>query len=45
MNHSNNEIAIISGASLRTVESQRYRLARKLKLEKNQSLNAFVLSI
>ncbi|MDC0917376.1 hypothetical protein OAQ42_05725, partial [Flavobacteriaceae bacterium] len=45
MNHSNNEIAIISGASLRTIESQRYRLARKLKLEKNQSLNAFVLSI
>ena len=45
MNHSNNEIAIISGASLRTVESQRYRLARKLKLEKNQSLNAFILSI
>ena len=45
MNHSINEIAIISGASLRTLESQRYRLARKLKLEKNQSLNAFILSI
>ena len=31
MNHSNNEIAIISGVSLRTIESQRYRLAKKLK--------------
>jgi len=45
MNHSNNEIAIISGSSLRTVESQRYRLTKKLKLDKNQSLNAFLLSI
>ena len=45
MNHSNNEIAIISGVSLRTIESQRYRLAKKLKLEKNQSLNTFLLSV
>lgn len=45
MNHSNNKIAIISGVSLRTIESQRYRLAKKLKLEKNQSLNTFLLSV
>ena len=45
MNHSNNEIAIISGLSLRSVESQRYRLTKKLKLDKNQSLNAFLISI
>ena len=45
MNHSNNEIAIISGSSLRTIESQRYRLTKKLKLDKNQSLNSFLLSI
>lgn len=45
MNHNNNEIAIISGVSLRTIESQRYRLSKKLKLEKNQSLNSFLLAI
>lgn len=45
MNHTNNEIAIISGVSLRTIESQRYRLTKKMKLEQNQSLNSFLLSI
>ena len=45
MNKSNNEIAQISGISLRTVQSQRYRLAKKLKLEKNQNLNSFIFSI
>ena len=45
MNHTNSEIAIISGVSIRTVESQRYRLSKKLKLEENQSLNSFLLSI
>ena len=45
MNKSNNEIAQISGISLRTVQSQRYRLAKKLSLEKNQDLNAFIFSI
>ena len=45
MNHTNSEIAIISGLSTRTIESQRYRLSKKLKLEKNQSLNSFLLSI
>jgi DNA-binding CsgD family transcriptional regulator len=45
MNHNNNEIAIISGVSLRTIESQRYRLSKKLKLKKNQSLNSLLLAI
>jgi tetratricopeptide (TPR) repeat protein len=45
MNHSINEIASISGISLRTVESQRYRLSKKLNLEKDQNLNSFLLSI
>ncbi len=45
MNKSNNEIAQISGISLRTVQSQRYRLAKKLKLHKNQDLNSFIFSI
>jgi len=45
MNKSNNEIAQISGISLRTVQSQRYRLAKKLNLKKNQDLNAFIFSI
>ncbi len=45
MNHSNDEISRISGISMRTVESQRYRLTKKLKLKKNQDLNSFLLSI
>ena len=45
MNHTNSEIAIISGVSIRTIESQRYRLSKKLNLEKDQSLNSFLLSI
>jgi DNA-binding CsgD family transcriptional regulator len=45
MNKSNNEIAQISGISLRTVQSQRYRLAKKLSIDKNQDLNAFIFSI
>lgn len=45
MNHNNNEIANISGISLRTVESQRYRLTKKLKLDKNQDLNSFLMSL
>ena len=44
MNHNNNEIAQISGISLRTVESQRYRLSKKLKLDKNQDLNSFLIT-
>jgi tetratricopeptide (TPR) repeat protein len=45
MNHTNSEIAIISGVSSRTIESQRYRLSKKLNLDKDQSLNSFLMSI
>ncbi|MDG2504157.1 MAG: hypothetical protein P8M69_06855 [Flavobacteriaceae bacterium] len=45
MNHTNSEIAIISGVSTRTIESQRYRLSKKLNLKKDESLNSFLLSI
>ena len=45
MNHTNSEIAIISGVSSRTIESQRYRLSKKLNLNKEYSLNSFLLSI
>ena len=45
MNHNNNEIANISGISLRTVESQRYRLTKKLSLGKNKDLNTFLSSL
>ena len=45
MNISINEITTISGVSLRTVESQRYRLSKKLNLKKNQNLNSFLLSL
>lgn len=45
MNHNNNEIANISGISLRTVESQRYRLTKKLNLDKDQDLNSFLMSL
>ena len=45
MNHTNSEIAIISGVSSRTIESQRYRLSKKLSLKKDQSLNSFLLSM
>ena len=44
MNHTNSEIAIISGVSSRTIESQRYRLSKKLNLNKEDSLNSFLLS-
>ena len=45
MNKSNNEIARISGISIRTIQSQRYRLSKKLKLEKNQDLNSFIFKV
>jgi tetratricopeptide (TPR) repeat protein/DNA-binding CsgD family transcriptional regulator len=45
MNHSNNEISRISGISPRTVESQRYRLSKKLNLVKGQDLNRFIFDI
>ena len=45
MNHNINEISQISGISLRTVESQRYRLSKKLNLDKNQDLNSFLMAL
>tara|TARA_B100001057_G_scaffold157599_1_gene158235 strand:+ start:216 stop:1949 length:1734 start_codon:yes stop_codon:yes gene_type:complete len=45
MNHTNYEISRISGISLRTVESQRYRLSKKLNLSKDQDLNNYILEI
>ena len=45
MNQSNNEIAKICGVSIRTVETQRYRLSKLLKLEKNENLNSYIQRI
>lgn len=45
MNHTNDEIARISGVSKRTVETQRYRLSKKLNLPSNQDLNSFIYSV
>ena len=45
MNHNNHEISRISGISMRTVESQRYRLSKKLSLSKGEDLNSFILNI
>ena len=45
MNQSSNQIAQITGVSIRTVETQRYRLGKKLKLSSSESLNSFIMSI
>ena len=45
MNQNNNEIAIISGISLRTVETQRYRLSKILNLKNDQDLNSYITSL
>lgn len=45
MNHTNDEIARISGVSIRTIESQRYRLSKKLALTDGENLNSFILAI
>ena len=45
MNQTNNEIAKMSGISLRTVETQRYRLSKILNIDASQDLNTYILSI
>ena len=45
MNQNSNEIALISGASIRTVESQRYRLRKKMKLPKNTNLQLYLIKL
>ena len=45
MNHNNNEIATLSGVSLRTVETQRYRLSIILNLNDGQDLNSYIKNI
>ncbi len=44
MNQNNNEIAKMSGISLRTVETQRYRLSKILDLGKGQDLNTYIIN-
>ena len=45
MNHSSDEIARISGVSKRTVETQRYRISKKLNLSPEQDLNSFIITL
>lgn len=45
MNYDNSEIAKLSGLSMRSVESQRYRLSKKLDLPKGQGLNDFIQNL
>ena len=45
MNHSNDEIARISGVSKRTVETQRYRLSKKINLPQGEDLNTYIITL
>ena len=45
MNQTTNQIAQITGVSIRTVETQRYRLGKKLKLAESEDLNSTIISI
>ena len=45
MNLSTNEIATLTSISIRTVESKKYRVKKKLNIRKDQSLTGFIHSI
>ena len=45
MNQNTNEIAQLSGVSIRTIESQKYRLKKKLNLSKEGNLIQFLIKI
>ena len=45
LNQSNHDIASIKNLSLRTVESQKYRLRKKLKIERTQDLFNYLTNI
>ena len=45
MNQSTNQISQMTGVSIRTVETQRYRLSKKLKLLDSEDLNFSIMSI
>lgn len=45
MNLSTDEIAKLTSISIRTVESKKYRVKKKLKIRKDQSLTGFIHSI
>ena len=45
MNQGTNEIAQLSGVSIRTIESQKYRLKKKLNLSKEENLVHFLFTL
>jgi DNA-binding CsgD family transcriptional regulator len=45
MNQNTHEIAQLSGVSIRTIESQKYRLKKKLNLSKEENLIQFLIKI
>ena len=45
MNQNTNEIAQLSGVSIRTIESQKYRLKKKLKLSREENLVNFLFKL
>jgi DNA-binding CsgD family transcriptional regulator len=45
MNQNTSEIAQLTGVSIRTVESKKYRIKKKLNLGKRQSITSFIHSL
>jgi DNA-binding CsgD family transcriptional regulator len=45
LNQTSKEIALRMGVSTRTIESQKYRLKKKLRLDENQKLLSFIISL